>query len=48
MLFYGCHSKEDDALYDEEMAEWEKQGVVTVRYAFSRSQADSEGCKYVQ
>lgn len=48
MLFYGCRSPETDALYDEEMAEWQRQGVVTVRYAFSQSPEQSEGCKYAQ
>lgn len=48
MLFYGCRSPETDALYDEEMAEWQRQGVVTVRYAFSQTPEQSEGCKYAQ
>jgi cytochrome P450/NADPH-cytochrome P450 reductase len=48
MLFYGCASPEKDALYDQEMAEWERQGVVTVRYAFSEVPEQSEGCKYAQ
>ncbi|EJD48679.1 cytochrome P450 [Auricularia subglabra TFB-10046 SS5] len=48
-LFYGCRSPELDYLYaDAEMGEWEQEGVVTVRSAFSRAQEKSEGCKYVQ
>ena len=48
ILFYGCHSKEADALYDTELTKWEKQGVVSIRHAFSRSPSDSMGCKHVQ
>lgn len=48
ILFYGCHSKEADALYDTELTKWEKEGAVSIRHAFSRSPSDSMGCKYVQ
>lgn len=48
MLFFGCHSKNEDALYDAEMAQWEAEGVVSVRYAFSRAPEESKGAKYVQ
>ncbi|KAJ9093885.1 hypothetical protein QFC21_006258 [Naganishia friedmannii] len=48
LLFYGCHSPDTDLLYDQEMVEWQRQGVVSVRHAFSRAPAESEGCKYVQ
>lgn len=48
LLFYGCHSPDTDLLYDAEMAEWQKQGVVKIRHAFSRANEQSEGCKYVQ
>jgi cytochrome P450/NADPH-cytochrome P450 reductase len=48
ILFYGCHSAAEDALYDDEMSAWQSQGVVSVRYAFSRAPADSKGCKHVQ
>jgi len=48
ILFYGCHSKEADALYDTELTKWEKEGVVSIRHAFSRSPSDSMGCKHVQ
>ncbi|KAJ9114037.1 hypothetical protein QFC22_005857 [Naganishia vaughanmartiniae] len=43
LLFYGCHSPNTDLLYDEEMAEWQRQGVVSVRHAFSRATGESEG-----
>jgi hypothetical protein len=48
ILFYGCHSKEADALYDTELTKWEKEGVVSLRHAFSRSPQESKGCKHVQ
>lgn len=48
MLFYGCRSPDTDLLYDEEMREWERQGVVEVFHAFSRASEESEGCRYVQ
>ncbi|KAJ7692444.1 cytochrome P450 [Mycena rosella] len=49
LLFFGCRSPEQDFLYsDSDLAEWIKEGVVDVRPAFSRSTADSAGCKYVQ
>jgi hypothetical protein len=47
-LFYGCHSQEADALYDTELTQWEKEGVVSTRHAFSRSPHESKGCKHVQ
>ncbi|KUJ15912.1 NADPH--cytochrome P450 reductase-like protein [Mollisia scopiformis] len=48
VLFVGCRSEEKDRLYKEEFDEWMKQGVVDVRYAFSREEEKSEGCRYVQ
>jgi hypothetical protein len=48
ILFYGCHSQEADALYDTELTKWEKEGVVSLRHAFSRSPQESKGCKHVQ
>jgi hypothetical protein len=48
ILFYGCHSKEADALYGTELTQWEKDGVVSMRHAFSRSPQESKGCKHVQ
>lgn len=48
LLFYGCHSRSTDLLYDDEMAQWEQDGVVEVRHAFSRAPQDSQGCKYAQ
>ncbi|KAJ7257292.1 fatty acid hydroxylase [Mycena rebaudengoi] len=49
LLFFGCRSPDMDFLYsDSDLAEWEKNGVVDVRPAFSRSPENSEGCKYIQ
>lgn len=48
VLYYGCHSRESDALYDQELGKWEQEGVVSVRHTFSRTAQDSKGYKYVQ
>lgn len=48
LLFIGCRAPIRDALYTSEFKEWEKQGAVSLRYAFSRAPELSEGCKYVQ
>ncbi|KAG8979216.1 hypothetical protein FRB93_010327 [Tulasnella sp. JGI-2019a] len=48
LLFYGCRAKEEDLIYDEEMAAWAAEGVVSLRHAFSRRPEESSGCKYVQ
>ena len=48
-LFFGCRSPEEDFLYGEtDLKEWGALGIVDVRPAFSRSPADSLGCRYVQ
>lgn len=36
MLFIGCRSQTVDRLYAAEMDAWERMGVVSLRYAFSR------------
>ncbi|KAB5589306.1 Cytochrome P450 family protein [Ceratobasidium theobromae] len=49
LLFFGCRKPDEDYLYgDKELAEWEAQGVVDVRAAFSRAPDKSRGQKYVQ
>lgn len=48
LLFVGCRSAGADRLYGDELDEWQKLGAVDVRYALSRDEAQSEGCKYVQ
>jgi len=47
LLFVGWRHKEQDALYQAELADWAKKGAVDIRYAFSR-QAWNDGVKYVQ
>jgi cytochrome P450/NADPH-cytochrome P450 reductase len=47
VLFLGCRSQTQDRLYASEMDQWIRDGVVDVRYAFSREPENSEGCKYV-
>lgn len=47
VLFLGCRSQTKDCLFAEEMHQWVEDGIVDVRYAFSREQEHSEGCKYV-
>lgn len=49
MLFFGCHSPEQDYLYGKtDLERWSKQGVVDIRMAFSQASSDSHDCKYVQ
>ncbi|RDA84463.1 hypothetical protein CP532_0075 [Ophiocordyceps camponoti-leonardi (nom. inval.)] len=48
LLFYGCSLPDEDDLYREEFDEWEKQGVVSVRRAYSGKTDASKGCKHVQ
>ena len=46
LLFFGCGHPDLDFLYKDELAEWEKQGLVSVRPAFTH--APEVGGKYVQ
>ena len=48
LLFIGCRHPERDSLYADEFSAWAKDGVVDVRYAYSKAPELSEGCKYVQ
>ena len=49
LLFFGCRNPREDFIYaDSDLKEWQELGIVDVRPAFSRSSADSLGCKYVQ
>lgn len=49
ILFFGCRRPSEDFLYsDSDMKKWVDLGIVDVRPAFSRSEQDSAGCKYVQ
>ncbi|KAJ3486856.1 hypothetical protein NLG97_g6534 [Lecanicillium saksenae] len=48
VFFFGCRTPEEDDLYAEQFAEWEKSGAMEVHRAYSRASDKSEGCKYVQ
>jgi cytochrome P450 / NADPH-cytochrome P450 reductase len=48
LLFYGCGSPDRDELYKSEFAEWEAQGAVKLRHAYSRAPEQSFGCRHVQ
>ena len=48
LLFVGCRSETKDRLYAAEFDAWRAQGVVDVRYSFSREKDNSVGCGYVQ
>jgi cytochrome P450 / NADPH-cytochrome P450 reductase len=47
-LFIGCAHPEKDALFKDELTQWEKEGVVKIFYSFSKSKEDSKGCRHVQ
>jgi cytochrome P450/NADPH-cytochrome P450 reductase len=48
LLLFGCRSPGRDDLYVDELAEWEKAGVVAVKWAYSRATDKSNGARYVQ
>ncbi|KAJ5215187.1 P450 monooxygenase [Penicillium citrinum] len=48
LLFYGLNAPDEDDMYRNELDEWEKEGIVSVRRAFSFSPDKSKGCKFVQ
>lgn len=47
-LFIGCQHPDKDALFKSELEQWEKDGIVKVYYAFSKSKDSSCGARYVQ
>ena len=47
LLYFGCRDYEKDYIYKEELAEWEQQGVITVRPCFSKRGPDADVYKYV-
>jgi cytochrome P450/NADPH-cytochrome P450 reductase len=47
LLFYGCHSAEDN-LYPEAFERWQQLGAVSLLPAFSHTPEKSQGCRYVQ
>lgn len=48
VLFYGCRAQERDDLYRAEFDEWQREGAVEVRRAYSCEPEESEGCRYAQ
>lgn len=46
LLFFGCDAEDTDFLYREELEEWERMGAVSVRTAFSTTNAN--GIAFVQ
>lgn len=46
ILYFGCRDVDKDFIYKDELAQWEKDGVVSVRPAFSRNGPEG-GAKYV-
>lgn len=50
ILFFGCHGSQQDDLYRQELDEFEAEGVVSVRRAFSaqKSGSESQPRMYVQ
>ncbi|RPB21857.1 riboflavin synthase domain-like protein [Terfezia boudieri ATCC MYA-4762] len=48
LLFIGCRYEIEDRIHGKELDEWQKDGVVGLRYAFSQEPHKSKGCKYVQ
>ncbi|MFT3775849.1 MAG: cytochrome P450 [Minicystis sp.] len=46
LLFFGCDHPDVDLLYADELDAWQRAGIVDVRPAFTRAEAD--GVKFVQ
>ena len=47
LLLMGCRSQTKDRLYADQLDNWAKQGVVDIRYAFSKEREASRDCTYV-
>lgn len=47
-LFVGCKHPDKDAIFKDELQQWEKDGIVKVLYAFSKANEKSKGCRHVQ
>jgi cytochrome P450 / NADPH-cytochrome P450 reductase len=47
-LFIGCAHPEKDALFSDELKQWEKDGAVQLFYAYSKASDSSKGCRHVQ
>ncbi len=48
LLFAGCRRPDHDKLFADHLAEWERNGIVKVFYAFSQAPEEAAGCRYVQ
>ncbi|SMQ52601.1 unnamed protein product [Zymoseptoria tritici ST99CH_3D7] len=48
LLFYGLNRPEEDDMYRDEFDAWEKEGVVSVRRAYTFKPEESHGTKFVQ
>lgn len=48
ILLIGCRHPEKDALYMQELEDYEKAGAVELQYAFSTAPDKSHGCRYIQ
>jgi len=48
VLYYGCREPGKDDLYADELSQWEAEGAVVVKRAFSRTPEKSGGNKYIQ
>ena len=40
MLYFGCRNKAQDYIYQDELENWEKDGLLTLHTAFSRDQKE--------
>ncbi|KAH7109942.1 hypothetical protein EDB81DRAFT_954164 [Dactylonectria macrodidyma] len=48
LLFYGCNHPDEDDHYREQFDEWERDGVVSMRRAYTFAPEQSKNCKFVQ
>lgn len=48
VLYYGCREPGKDDLYADELSQWESEGAIVVKRAFSRVPEKSGGNKYIQ
>lgn len=42
LLYFGCRDFEKDFIYRDELAEWEKKGIITLKPAFSKRGPEGE------
>jgi cytochrome P450/NADPH-cytochrome P450 reductase len=47
ILFFGCRAPGVDDLYHAQLKTWQENGVVDVRWAFSRAKSESKECGHV-